>query len=121
SFARAHIDDVRIGHSDRDTAARRSSIFVKNRGQGVRAVDGFPQPAAGRAEVVGGRVAGNSSRCKRAAATKRADRTVLHALEQRVAFVLFVLVVFRRRRGRGGRTFLPGIQLAIPLLLLGES
>src|SRR5271157_4704830 len=76
SFTGPHINDVRIGHSDRDTADRRSSILVKNRGPGVRAVDGFPHAATGRTEVVGGRVSGNSGGRKRAAATKRADRTV---------------------------------------------
>src|ERR1019366_6913000 len=121
SFAGAHINDVGIGHSDRDTADRRSSILVKNRGPGVRAVDGFPHAATGRTEVVGGRVAGNSGCRERAAATKRADRTVLHSLEERVTFVLFVLVVFRGLRGRGGRVFLCRIQLAIPLFLLGEG
>ncbi len=121
SFAGPHINDVWIGTATAMTADRRRSILVKNRGPGVRAVGGFPDAATGRAEIVGGRVAGNSSRGKRAAAAKRADRTVLHSLEQRVAFFLFVFVVFRRRRGRGGRAFLRGIPLAIPLFLLGEG
>src|SRR5208337_12586 len=123
SFASPHINDVRVGDGDGNTADRRRSILVKNRGPGIGAIGGFPDAATGRTEVVSGWVAGNSGCGKRASATKRADGTVLHALEERVTFVLvvFVLVVFRRRRGRGGRAFLCGIQLAIPLFLLGES
>ena len=94
-FTSTYINDIRIGHGDRDTADRRSSILVKNRRPSIRAVAGFPDAATGRTEIVGGRVAENSSCRQRAAATKRADRTVLHSLEQRVAFVLVILVVFR--------------------------
>ena len=103
-FAGAHIDDVRIGHRDRDTADRGRSIFVKDRRPGVCAVDGFPYAAAGRSEVVGGGVAGNSRGGQRAASAERANGTILHSLEQRVAFVFFVLVfiVLCRRSGRGG-------------------
>src|SRR5207302_8295619 len=125
SFAGPHINDVGIGHSDSDAADRRGSIFVKNRRPGVRGVGRLPDSATGRTEIVDGRVAGNSSRCERAAATKRSDRTVLQSLEEGVAFVLFVFVfvfvIFRGGIGGGGRIFLRGIHLGIPFLLLGEG
>ena len=121
SFTGPHVDDIGIGHRNRDTADRRRSILVKNSGPGIRAVGRFPHAATGRAEIVGGRIAGNSGCRKRAAAAKRADRTVLHSPEQRVAFLLVVFVAGRRWRGCGGRVLLRGIQLAVPLSWLGES
>src|SRR6266404_3623101 len=109
-FAGSRIYDIGIGHGDSDTADRRGSVFVKNRRPGVRGVGRLPDAATGRTEVVDGRVAGNSGGSERAAATKGSDRTVLHSLEERVTFVLFVFVfvfvIFRGGIGGAGRIFL---------------
>src|SRR6266568_8658572 len=88
-FTRPHVDDIRIRGSDRETSDRRCPLFVKDRTPGECTIGGFPDAAAGRAEVVGGGVSGDAGSCQGTTTTKGPNDAVLHGFEERVFRLLF--------------------------------
>ena len=89
SFARAHVDHVRVRWRNRQASDRRRSLFIENRRPGHGAVGGLPHTTAGTAEVVRRGIAGNARRRQRAAAAEWTHHAVFHALELGILVVGF--------------------------------
>ena len=100
AFAGADIDDVGIGRRHGQAADGGRLLVVEDGLPGGGAIRGFPDAAAGGAEVVSGGIAGDARGGQGAAAAEWANRTVLHALFG-LLFVLVVIVVLGFI-GRGG-------------------
>src|ERR1700684_3782325 len=94
SLARAHVDDVRIKLRNGNAANRRCSFLIEDRRPAHPAIGGLPHSAAGCAELICCRIAGNSAPLQGTPAAKRSDEPILHALEWLLfgfgGFILFV-------------------------------
>jgi hypothetical protein len=84
SFPCAHVNCVWVRDGYRKAPDRRSAFFVEDRAPRERPVGRLPHSAARPAEVVRGRIPGNSGGRQRAPSAKGADQAVLHTLERRV-------------------------------------
>ena len=100
-LACTHVNRVVIGVGHGEAANGSTSLFIENRRPGHGAVGRLPDAAAGRAEIIGRGIAGNSGCSQRAPATERADHAILHAFEKlvfRLAGIVFAVGIVARRR-----------------------
>src|SRR5207253_3021333 len=77
-FAGADIDDVGIRIRHGDGADGRDGLLIEERIPADAAIGGFPDASAGRAKVVGVRLARHPGHRQHAAATERPNKTPLH-------------------------------------------
>ncbi len=120
-LARTHVNRVRFGLGHGQATDRRRSVFFEDWRPGCRAIGRLPYTTARRAKVVGRRIARNTCCRQRPTATKRPDAAILHALEERIAFVLFLFFVLVRLCGRRSRCLLVSLRFAVPLFSLWEN
>ena len=78
----AHVNHIRIGRRDGDTANGRGLLVVKDGLPSHGAIRGFPDPAAGRAKIVSVGIARNSGSGERASTAEGSDLAVLQAFQK---------------------------------------
>ena len=98
AFARAYVNDVRVGRRHRDSADRRGrQASVRDGGPRHAAVRRFPQSAAGRTKVVLVRPGCAADDRNRAAAARRPDAAPLERAERQRLFIIHVGRPFQGR------------------------
>ena len=78
-FARARVNDLRIGRRHCERADRSHRLPIEDRLPNHAGIGGFPDAAIDGAEVKGGRVAGNSGHRDHAASAKWPDQSPLES------------------------------------------